>query len=163
MVATALTAMAEPASAHYVVLALTLTFLVGIIELGMGVFRLGALVNFISHSVIVGFTAGAGVIIAANQLKNFSAGRHAPGLPFYEVMEYVASGICATPLGRQQLSATITVATAIGMKRYFPRWPYMIAAMLTASVAGYIFNRFTPGCEMLPKNGLSGIHQCLPG
>src|SRR5208337_5629531 len=68
----ALSAMAEPASAQYVVLGLTLAFLVGVLELGMGVLKLGALVNFISHSVIVGFTAGAGVLIAANQLKTSS-------------------------------------------------------------------------------------------
>ena len=78
----ALSAMAEPASSQYVLLALTLAFLVGIIELTMGFFRLGALVNFISHSVIVGFTAGAGVIIAANQLKNFLDLRVPPGSGF---------------------------------------------------------------------------------
>ncbi|MGO9544844.1 MAG: SulP family inorganic anion transporter, partial [Rhodomicrobium sp.] len=44
-------------------LGLTLAFLAGVVELGMGVLRLGALVNFISHSVIAGFTAGAGVSI----------------------------------------------------------------------------------------------------
>jgi SulP family sulfate permease len=71
VMASALGAMAAHGSDQYVMLALTLTFLVGVIELAMGAFRLGVLVNFISHSVIVGFTAGAGVIIAANQLKNF--------------------------------------------------------------------------------------------
>ena len=88
----ALSAMAEPASAQYVILGLTLAFLVGVLELGMGVFRLGALVNFISHSVIVGFTAGAGVLIAANQLKNFLRLDQMPrGLKFFEVMQYVGA------------------------------------------------------------------------
>lgn len=47
-----------------------LTFLVGAIQLTMGVLRLGSLVNYVSHSVIVGFTAGAGIIIAMGQLNN---------------------------------------------------------------------------------------------
>ena len=47
-----------------------LTFLVGAIQLTMGVMRLGSLVNYVSHSVIVGFTAGAGIIIAMGQLNN---------------------------------------------------------------------------------------------
>lgn len=46
-----------------------LTFLVGAIQLAMGLLRLGKLVNYVSHSVIVGFTAGAGVIIALGQLN----------------------------------------------------------------------------------------------
>ena len=47
-----------------------LTFMVGAIQLSMGVLKLGKLVNYVSHSVIVGFTAGAGVIIALGQLNS---------------------------------------------------------------------------------------------
>ncbi|HBV89315.1 MAG TPA: sodium-independent anion transporter [Desulfosporosinus sp.] len=47
-----------------------LTFLVGAIQLTMGILRLGSLVNYVSHAVIVGFTAGAGIIIAMGQLNN---------------------------------------------------------------------------------------------
>jgi SulP family sulfate permease len=62
-----LSALAAPGSATYVFYALTLTFMVGIIQLVMGLARLGHLVNFISHSVVVGFTAGAALLIAASQ------------------------------------------------------------------------------------------------
>ena len=47
-----------------------LTFMVGAIQFAMGVLRLGSLVNYVSHAVIVGFTAGAGIIIAMGQLNN---------------------------------------------------------------------------------------------
>lgn len=46
-----------------------LTFMVGAIQFLMGVLKLGKLVNYVSHSVIVGFTAGAGVIIALGQFN----------------------------------------------------------------------------------------------
>lgn len=162
VMASALSAIAVPASDHYVALALTLAFLVGVIELTMGVFRLGALVNFISHSVIVGFTAGAGVIIAANQLKNFLKLDGMPrGLAFYEVMEYVGTHL-GDASWKTAAVGIITVVTAMGIKRYFPRWPYMIGAMLTASVAGYLFNRFAPGCEMAAKNGLLEFSNACP-
>ena len=52
--------LAVPGSAAYVELVLTLALLVGLLQLAMGVARLGALVNFISHTVVIGFTAGAG-------------------------------------------------------------------------------------------------------
>ena len=63
----ALSTHAVPGSTFYIQLAITLTFMVGIIQLAMGFARLGALVNFISDSVIVGFTAGAAILIAAKQ------------------------------------------------------------------------------------------------
>ncbi len=47
-----------------------LGFLVGAIQLGITLLRLGDLTRFISHSVIVGFTAGAGTLLALDQLKN---------------------------------------------------------------------------------------------
>jgi len=62
---------AEPGSVDYVRLVLTLTFLTGLFQVAMGLARLGVLVNFISHTVIVAFTAGAALIIAASQAKNF--------------------------------------------------------------------------------------------
>src|SRR5574340_1280545 len=67
----ALSPLAEPGSPEFIQLALTLTFLVGLIQLGMGLARMGLLVNFISHTVVIGFTAGAAILIASSQLKNF--------------------------------------------------------------------------------------------
>lgn len=45
--------------------------MVGVMQLVMGMVRLGSLVNFISHSVVIGFTAGAACLIAAKQAKTF--------------------------------------------------------------------------------------------
>jgi len=49
---------------------LLLTLLTGLIQLSFGLLKLGTLVRYVSNSVIVGFTAGAGLLIAANQLRN---------------------------------------------------------------------------------------------
>ena len=62
---------ASPGTPDYINLVLAVTFLTGLFELVMGLARLGALVNFISHTVIVGFSAGAAILIAAQQLKSF--------------------------------------------------------------------------------------------
>jgi len=50
--------------------AILLAFLVGAIQLGITLLRLGDLERYISHSVIVGFTAGAGALLVLDQLKN---------------------------------------------------------------------------------------------
>lgn len=55
----------------------------GVLMLVMGLARLGFLVNFISHSVVIGFTVGAAVLIAVSQLRNFF-GVSAPGINFID-------------------------------------------------------------------------------
>ena len=65
---------------------LTLTFLTGVFQLVMGLARMGVLVNFISHTVVIGFTAGAAVLIAASQIKNFFGIDIPRGSPFYEII-----------------------------------------------------------------------------
>ena len=64
-------ALAAPFSQDYIGLVLTLNLMIGVLKLALGVARLGALVNFISITVIIGFTAGAGLLIIAAQLRNF--------------------------------------------------------------------------------------------
>ncbi|MFN9466235.1 MAG: SulP family inorganic anion transporter, partial [Pseudanabaena sp.] len=63
MVAAAIAKLAHQGSSEYLALAIALAFLVGIIEIGMGVLRMGFLVNFLSRSVISGFISGAAIII----------------------------------------------------------------------------------------------------
>ena len=62
--------LAEPGSADFIGLAITLALMVGIIQFLLGLFRLGFLVNFLSHPVISGFTSAAAFIIGLSQLKH---------------------------------------------------------------------------------------------
>ncbi len=137
-----LAVMAEPGSAAYVQLALTLTLMVGLVQLLMGMARLGYLVNFISHSVVVGFTAGAAFLIAASQLKNFFGLYLPTGLQFYEILYHVYQNIThinvpATVIG------VVTVVTGVLSRRYYPKVPYMIVAILVGSVLTLPLNEYT--------------------
>jgi SulP family sulfate permease len=69
LVLSALLAVATPGTVEFVIAAGLMAVMVGVFQLAMGLARLGVLVNFVSHSVIVGFTAGAGLLIAINQLR----------------------------------------------------------------------------------------------
>lgn len=70
LVLTGVSTLAEPGSDEYISLVLLLMFMIGIIQLSMGLFRLGFLVNFMSHAVISGFTSAAAIIIGLSQLKH---------------------------------------------------------------------------------------------
>ncbi|HSN93420.1 MAG TPA: SulP family inorganic anion transporter [Anaeromyxobacteraceae bacterium] len=131
--------LAEPGSADYVSLVLTLTFLVGLIQLAMGLARMGTLVNFISHTVVIAFTAGAAILIASSQLKHFFGVDIPRGASFVATLDALirrAGEIdpYVTSVGM------ITLATGALVKRHLPRFPYMIAAMLVGSLAGVALN-----------------------
>ncbi|MFH7325376.1 SulP family inorganic anion transporter [Desulfurivibrio sp. C05AmB] len=68
MTAAAVTPLALPYSEEYIGLALLLTLLVGLIQLTLGVVKLGTIVNFVSHPVILGFMNAAAIIIGLSQL-----------------------------------------------------------------------------------------------
>ncbi|PKO65543.1 MAG: sodium-independent anion transporter, partial [Betaproteobacteria bacterium HGW-Betaproteobacteria-17] len=125
---------AEPGTAQYVSLALTMTFLVGVIQLVMGLARMGSLVNFISHSVVTGFTAGAAILIATNQVKHFFGLEIARGASFSDTWSTLFSQFDQVQPGVMAV-AVLTLLLGIAVKRYLPRWPYMIVAMLGGSAA----------------------------
>jgi len=68
MTAAALTPLAVPFSEEYIGLALLLTLMVGLMQFGLGVLKLGTIVNFVSHPVILGFMNAAAIIIGLSQL-----------------------------------------------------------------------------------------------
>ncbi|MEW5891623.1 MAG: sulfate permease [Pseudomonadota bacterium] len=136
--------LAEPGSPEYIRLVLTLTFLVGLYQLVLGLARMGTLVNFISHTVVIGFTAGAAILIAASQIKNFFGLPIPRGTPFYEVIhqlisQFFQSNPWVTAVG------VITLVSGMAAKRWLPKFPYMIAAMLVGSIAAFILNSLLGG------------------
>jgi len=135
----AVSPLAAPGSDRYIGLALTLTLLVGIMQLAMGLMRLGALVNFISHTVIIGFTAGAACLIAASQVGNFFGLSVPRGLHFHEVLLYAAEHIGEAHLWVTLVGAA-TLASGVLARRLLPRWPYMIVAMLIGSLVAVALN-----------------------
>ncbi|HHO67423.1 MAG TPA: SulP family inorganic anion transporter [Gammaproteobacteria bacterium] len=145
VVLSSLSVYAEPGTVDYVSLALTLTFMVGVIEIALGVARMGALVNFISHSVVVGFTAGAAILIASKQLKNFfgvpiprGGHLHDTLISFWEQIPHINGYVTVVSL--------VTLLSGIAVKRWAPRLPYLIIAMLAGSLLGvYLNNRYGIG------------------
>ncbi len=70
IVATGVSTLALIGSESYIAIAILLALMVGGIQLLMGLFRLGFIVNFLSRPVIVGFTSAVALIIGLNQFRN---------------------------------------------------------------------------------------------
>ena len=69
-----------------VTIAVTLAFLVGLMQLSAGVLRLGALVDYISRAVVLGYITGAGVLIGVGQLGNLTGTSMGSGGPVARVV-----------------------------------------------------------------------------
>jgi SulP family sulfate permease len=136
--------LAEPGSVEYIRLALTLTFLMGLYQLVLGLARMGTLVNFISHTVVIGFTAGAAVLIAASQIKNFTGLPIPRGTPFYEVIRLLFAGFMDINPWVAAVGA-ITLASGLLAKKWVPKFPYMIAAMIVGSLMAAAINALLGG------------------
>jgi sulfate permease, SulP family len=152
--------LAEPGSAEFIRLALTLTFLTGLFQLILGLARMGILVNFISHTVVIGFTAGAAVLIAGSQVKSFFGLDMARGIPFYEVLHQFFIHVEEINLWVTFIGA-LTLITGILAKRYVPKLPYMIVAMVVASVVAAALNSIY-GVAVTHINTVGALPASLP-
>jgi SulP family sulfate permease len=150
-----LSAHAEPGSTQYVTLALTLTFLVGVVQITMGLARLGTLVNFISHSVVTGFTAGAAILIATKQVKHFFGLEIPRGTSFEQTWTILFTHLSQIDMAIFGV-ALFTLLLGIAVKVWLPKQPYMIVAMLGGSVAAVALQAVTgtavPAVGALPSS-----------
>ena len=155
-----LSVLAEPGSPEYVSLAITLAFMVGVAQFAMALLRMGALVNFISHSVIVGFTAGAALLIVAKQLKDFLGLDFPAQNNLYESVAYLMQNWEAFhPL--VLLISLITVAVAVVFQKKWPQYPGMIAALLAGSLCAMTLNLIF-GAEATGIEMVGALPQRLP-
>ena len=141
LIFSAIGVMAEPGTPDYVKLVLTLTFMVGLIELTMGLLRMGALINFISHTVAIGFTAGAAILIAASQARHFFGLEVPRNSPFYEVALILIRQFDEISLATTIVGLT-AIVTGLLVRKAFPKSPYMIFAMLVASLLALALKEF---------------------
>jgi SulP family sulfate permease len=130
---TTLNPLADVGSPEFITLALTLTFLAGLFQLFLGLARMGTLVNFVSHSVVIGFTAGAAVLIATGQFKNMLGVEIPSGESFVHTMINLFYALPQTNLYALSV-AVVTISISLLLKKFFPKLPNMLFAMIVGAL-----------------------------
>lgn len=124
LVASGIAPLADVGSVAYLQLAIVLALLVGVIQLVMGLVRLGFLVNFLSHPVLAGFTSAAALVIGFSQLKHL-LGIGMPRLEFFELLRYTAVHLQETNLITLAIGGggiLILLYFKMGLSKQLTRW-----------------------------------------
>ena len=125
----------EPGSPEFINLALTLTFLAGVYQLSFGLARLGNIINFVSHTVVIGFTAGAAILIATNQMKHVLGIFIPKGESFLHIWVDVYNQFSEINLIVLVVSMS-TLAIAIIVKVLLPKLPNLLFGMVIGGLVG---------------------------
>ncbi|OGS72134.1 MAG: hypothetical protein A3F91_03015 [Flavobacteria bacterium RIFCSPLOWO2_12_FULL_35_11] len=132
----------------FISLAILLSFMAGVIKLVMGLAKMGKLVNFVSNSVVIGFAAGAGILIGFKQLK-YVFGIEVPmGSTFYEIVNYLIYHITQTNFYAFGV-ALGTLLIAFSIKKFIKKIArlYMLIAMVVGSVLAMLLGGNMHGIE----------------
>ncbi|MDH5436667.1 MAG: SulP family inorganic anion transporter, partial [Gammaproteobacteria bacterium] len=131
---------AVPGTPEFISLALTLTFLAGVYQFAFGLARMGKLVNFVSHTVVIGFTAGAAILIVTSQMKNVFGVMIPKGESFIHTWIELFGQIGNVNIHVVAI-ALVTLLTAVLIKKYLPKIPNLLIGLITGSVIAYFANR----------------------
>jgi len=138
MTAAALEPMATAGSEAFVAYAVLLAMMVGLFQLLMGMFRLGVLLNFLSHPVILGFVNAAAIIIATSQLGKIFGVSAEKGEYHYEfVINTIRAAIDYVHWPTLAM-AVLAFAIMYVVRHYKPELPAVLIAVIITTVLAWL-------------------------
>jgi SulP family sulfate permease len=143
----------------YLSLAALLALMVGIFQMLLGVLRLGVLVDFLSHPVVVGFTNGAAIIIATSQLSKLFGVSVEKAEHHYETVWRVLVAASHDTHVITLVMGVAALAIMVLLKKYLPKVPAVLTAVVITTLASWMFGFQEAGGKVvgdIPR-GLPGI------
>ncbi len=169
LTASALAPLVQEGNAGYISAAALLALMVGVVHLVLGVGRLGFLVNLLSHSVLVGFTAAAAIIIGFSQAKHIFGISIERKEYFYETVLEVLGNLSDTSMATLVLGA-VALGTLYLLKRFAKKVPAALVVVIGSILAVEVLNLEEEGVKVvgdipdtLPAFGLPDFDGSLIG
>lgn len=160
MIAMVIGGYATQGTPDFVMYAITLTFIAGCIQVVFGLLRLGGIFNYFSHTAMMALVIGVGMIIIIQQLSDFFGLTPVHGEPIEDTL-------MALPFRLKDAShvdiliGLLTVGAGLAVRRFLPKWPYIIIAMLTGLLAGWVLEHLPLDLGDFDKLGYLSL-QALP-
>lgn len=152
-------------SPEWIQYAITLAFMAGVIQIIFGVLRLGIVFNYFSKTVTVALITGVGVIIIISQLGNFMGVLMNTAEPLENALPQVIYAISRAN-GFAVLVGVVTVCSGIIVKRYYPKLPFLIIAVLVGILFSLglelLFGKAAVGLDKLGTMSLSALPWSAP-
>jgi SulP family sulfate permease len=157
MTASALEPIAGANPELYIAYAVMMAFMVGVFQIALGLLRLGVLVNFLSHPVVVGFTNAAAIIIGTSQLgKLFGVTAETADHTYETVFNTVVEAFHNTHF-ETMLMAILALGIMIGLKKYLPKVPNVLTAVVITTLLSWVL-----GFQEMGGKVVGGIPDGLP-
>ncbi len=146
IIAAAVAPLAQPGSPEYTALVLLVTLLVGLFQLALGLLRVGFVVNLLSRPVLTGFVSAAAILVVLSQIKGLM------GLPVPMQTNAVAlfSTAAAAVFAFNGPTFAIgagSLALLVGLRRFYPRVPGALLAVLFTGLLVWLFGLDARGVE----------------
>jgi sulfate permease, SulP family len=141
--------LATPGTPEYIQLVLTLTFMVGVMQLVLGMARAGALVDHVPHAVIIGFTSGAAILIANSQLPAFFG----IDLPLGASIRQQVTAIVANAERIQPMTVLAGLVTVVAIRLWMPlnrKVPAMLVGVVVGALCVFVLRLAWPSLPALP-------------
>lgn len=138
MTAAALEPLATAGGEAFIGYAFLLAFMVGLFQLAMGMFRLGVLLNFLSHPVVLGFVNAAAIIIATSQLGKIFGVSAEKGEYHHEFVINTINAIMAHTHWPTLIMAVLAFSIMYGVRRYKPKLPFVLIAVVVTTLLAWL-------------------------
>jgi len=148
LTASALIPFASLGSEQFVALAILLAMLAGIFQLCLGVFKLGVVVNFISHPVIIGFTNAAAIIIGLSQLNKVFGVEKPRSESFINDILAVFQHVGDTHIFTLIMGVSAFIIMW-GVKKYMPKIPGVLVAVVSTTLVSWLIGFETLGGKVV--------------
>ena len=139
LTATAIEPLAASGTGGYFAYAVLLALMVGLIQFTLGFVRLGMMVDFLSHPVVVGFTNAAAIIIATSQLgKIFGVSVERTEHHYEMVWDTLMTGVGQMHWPTFAI-AVFSLALMVALKKYLPKVPNVLVGVVAATLVSWYF------------------------
>ncbi|WP_206208132.1 SulP family inorganic anion transporter [Wenyingzhuangia fucanilytica] len=155
IVAAGISVLAVSGTDAYITLAILLAFCVGVIQLLLGLGRLGFIVNFLSKPVISGFSSAAAIVIGINQIKNLTGIPVVKSNRLQEIIQSLISQIEKIDI-QTFIVGIVTVTILLTIKWTKSKIPGPLLVVVLGILGLYFFHNLLPNVSVL-KDIPSGL------
>ncbi len=138
MTAAALEPLAAGNPESYLAYALLLALMVGLFQLSLGLFKLGVLVDFLSHPVVMGFTNAAAIIIATSQLGKLFGVTVEKAEHHYETVWYTLEAAFYNTHWLTLSMGAMAIAWMLILRRVNPKLPNVLVAVVLTTIISWL-------------------------